>query len=327
MATLVSCTALAMIGGSIHVVQLGSARMEEMRSKATYDVRDEHKRIQAAGEVATRIAMEGDQPVSSYTVEQAESLLTSAQWHEVETTILIPAGPFIMGSDSVQTNEQNRPQHTVELPAYKIDKYLVTNAQYARFVAATGHRPPENWSDGKIPTGKVLHPVTLVSWYDATKYAAWAGKRLPTEQEWEKAARGNDGRRWPWGNSMDAARVNTYYNVGSTSAVTAYPQGASPYGVLDMAGNVSQWVADDFLPYPDSDAQRDLFKAKAGVVNSEMDRSLGVLDLVTTEARYKVMRGGSWKSDPFSTSSFHRNYSLPNYASSFYGFRCAQSVQ
>ena len=94
-----------------------------------------------------------------------------------------------------------------------------------------------------------------------------------------------------------------------------------------MAGNVSQWTADDFHPYPGSDAAADLFKAKAGVVSSAQDRSMKVIDLVTTDALYKVMRGGSWKSDPFSTSTYHRNYSLPNYASDFYGFRCAQDVK
>lgn len=326
-ATLVTCVALAMIGGSIHVVQLGANRMADMRSKATYDLKDEHTRIRAAGEVAVELAEQGKGiGVATYTAEEAGSLLSLQQWQEIDSTIEVPAGPFVMGTDSEQSNEQNHPQHTVNLAAYKIDKYPVTNAQYARFVAETGHRPPANWPAGRVPTGKELHPVTMVSWFDARDYAAWAKKRLPTEAEWEKAARGTDGRRWPWGNTMDPSRLNTYYNIGATTPVTAYPKGASPYGVMDMAGNVSEWTADDFKPYPGTDAPADLFKAKAGIIGSAEDRSLKVLDLVTTDALYKSMRGGSWKSDPFSTAAYHRNYSLPNYASDFYGFRCAQDI-
>lgn len=325
-ATLVTCAALAMIGGTVHVVQLGANRMADMRSKASYDLQEERSHIKAAGEVAMTMARRGQNQISNYTPEEVASLLTLAQWKEIETVVQIPAGEFLMGTDSEQSNEQNHPQHSVDLPAYKIDKYPVTNAQYARFVAATGHRPPSIWVNGKIPGGKELHPVTLISWYDANSYAQWAKKRLPSEAEWEKAARGTDGRRWPWGNVMDPRRLNTYYNVGSTTPVMAYPQGASPYGIMGMAGNVSEWTADEFLPYVGTDASQDLFKAKAGVVGSAADRSLKVLDLVTTDARYKSMRGGSWKSDPFSTSTYHRNYSLPNYASDFYGFRCAQDV-
>ncbi len=323
-ATLVTCAAVAMIGGTVHVVQLGENRLAEMRSKASYDLQEEPLRIRAAGEVAMTMAQQDKSQVANYTTEEVTGLLTLEQWKDIETTVEIPAGKFLMGTDSPQSNEQNQPQHSIYLPAYKIDKYPVTNAQYARFVAATGHRPPSTWINGKIPSGKELHPVTLVSWYDANSYAQWAGRRLPSEAEWEKAARGIDGRRWPWGNTMEPGRLNTYYNVGSTTPVTAYPQGASAYEVMDMAGNVSEWTADEFLPYIGTSAPQDLFKAKAGIVGSAADRSLKVLDLITTDARYKSMRGGSWKSDPFSTATYHRNYSLPNYASDFYGFRTAQ---
>lgn len=325
-ATIVTCIALVMLGGSWHVISLGANRMEEMRSKATYDVSTMDTRIRAAGEEAVRRAGDAKLELALYQPQEVEALLTPGQWAIVETMVDVPAAEFIMGTNHVRADIQNRPQHTVMLPAYRIDKYPVTNAQYARFVVATGHRPPGNWAGGKIPQGQALNPVTLVSWYDAKRYAEWAGKRLPTEAEWEKAARGTDGRRWPWGEAMDASRLNTYYNAGSTTPVVRYPQGASPYGVMDMAGNVSEWTATDLAPYPDSRAPAELFQAKAGVAASAADRSLRVVDAVPTEATYKVMRGGSWKSDPFSTATYHRNYSLPHYASDFFGFRCAQDA-
>lgn len=326
-ATLITCLTLTMIGGSLYVVQLGANRLAEMRGKATYDLKEERSRIRAAGEQAVRRAGEAGVVTGVYTPEEVEALLTPAQWEEVNSMIEIPAGPFTMGTGSERADVQNQPEHSVTLPAYRIDKYPVTNAQYARFVVATGYPAPENWIGGKMPRGRELHPVTMVSWHNAQSYAQWAGKRLPSEAEWEKAARGADGRRWPWGNVMDANRINTYSNVGSTTEVTRYQQGASPYGVMDMAGNVSQWTADDFLPYEGSSASAELFKAKRGVAASTQDRSLKVVDLIITGERYKVMRGGSWKSDPFSTSSYHRNYSLPNYASDFFGFRCAQDAK
>lgn len=326
-ATLVSCVALTMIFATLHVVKLGSNRMADMRSKASYDLKEMHSKIRAAGEDITlnkRRASEGAVAVA-YTPAEVEALLTPEQWREVDSTILIPAGEFVMGTDRERDDVQNRPQHRVVLRPYLIDKYPVTNAQYARFVAA-GHRPPLNWRKGRIPEGAELHPVTMVSWFDAVSYAKWAGKRLPTEAEWEKAARGVDGRRWPWGDKMDPTRLNTYYSVGSTTPVTAYPSGASPYGVLGMAGNVSQWVENDLLPYAGSDAPEDVFKAKIAQINSAADRSLKIVDLVPTEKRYKVLRGGSWKSDPFSTSTYHRNFSWPYAASDFFGFRCAKDA-
>ncbi len=327
-ATLVTCAGLAVVGGSIHVVELGANRMEEMRSKATYDLSEMEERIRAAGEdIALHQRHEaGKAEVIPYTPEEVEALLSPEEWAELDTEVLIPEGPFLMGSNRERTSDQNKPQHTVELPAYKIDKYPVTNAQYARFVADADYRTPLDWPEGRIPPGAEKLPVTMVSWYDASNYCQWAGKRLPREAEWEKAARGTDGRRWPWGDHMDASRLNTYYSIGSATEVTRFPQGASPYGVMDMAGNVSEWTADDFLPYTGSSAPPELFQGKIGVAKSAEDRALKVVDLVGVDAKYKVLRGGSWKSDPFSTATYHRNYSWPHYASDFFGFRCASDV-
>jgi iron(II)-dependent oxidoreductase len=238
----------------------------------------------------------------------------------------IPAGPFLMGTDRRRSDAYDRPRHSVSLPAYSIDKYPVTNAQYARFVAATNHRPPLHWNDGKLPPGLELHPVTMVSWYDASSYAEWAGKRLPTEAEWEKAARGEQGIRWPWGDKMDIERLNTYYSIGATTSVLRFKGGSSPYGVMDMAGNVSEWTADDFAAYAGTDADASVFQGKVAVASTPKDQAMKVVDLVAVDDKYKVLRGGSWKSDPFSTAVYHRNFSWPKYASDFFGFRCASDI-
>jgi formylglycine-generating enzyme required for sulfatase activity len=328
-ATIITCIALVVVGGSLHVARLGSIRMGEMRALATYDLKEESARIRAAGEdIAIHAANEARKnEAKGYTVAEANALLPADQWKELDSTILIPAGKFKMGTNLKNSDPPSHPEHTVNLKAFRIDKYLVTNAQYARFLAATGHRPPSDWKDGKIQDGTLLYPVTLVNWYDAAAYAKWAGKRLPTEAEWEKAARGTDGRRWPWGDKMDPARLNTYYNVGSATNVNTYSNGVSPYGVYDMAGNVDEWVADNFEPYKGSDASSDTFQGKVARVRSESDRVMKLSDMVPVKGRYKVLRGGSWKGDPFSTATYHRDYAWPNYASDFYGFRCAMDAQ
>ncbi|WP_374689623.1 formylglycine-generating enzyme family protein [Promineifilum sp.] len=149
--------------------------------------------------------------------------------------IRIPAGPFLFGDN----------KETVELPEYWIGRYPVTNAQYKRFVDATGHRAPSHWKENAPPPDKLDHPVVYINWYDAQALAEWAGLRLPTEQEWEKAARGTDGRLYPWGNEEPTAeRCNFNKNVGDTTPVGKYsPKGDSPYGCADMAGNVWEWSA------------------------------------------------------------------------------------
>ncbi|MGD8592175.1 MAG: formylglycine-generating enzyme family protein [Gammaproteobacteria bacterium] len=329
-ATVITCLALAMIFGVVHVVKLGGNRMEEMRSKASYDLKDMNKHVRAAGEDIQlhRLHEMQQKAEETYSVQEIHAMLDSQQWQEIDAMVEIPGGEFVMGTNYVRADAQDQPEHKVALAAFYIDKYPVTNAQYARFVEQTQHRPPLDWKNGKIPDDKLLHPVTMVSWFDAKAYCEANNKRLPTEAEWEKAARGPEGNRWPWGNKMDPSRVNTYYNVGSTTEVTKYAGGISPYGVFDLSGNVSEWTASDFNPYTGSKAPESLFQAKQVKAQTPADRAMKVADLVPIEGiAYKVRRGGSWKSDPFATSAYHRNYSLPHYASDFFGFRCVKDAE
>jgi formylglycine-generating enzyme required for sulfatase activity len=203
--------------------------------------------------------------------------------------ILISAGEFLMGSDSEQdpnARDDEQPQHRLYLPNYYLAKTPVTNAQYSAFVLATGHTPPSHWIKGQLPNGTHAHPVVWVSWYDGLAYCGWlseaTGKSygLASEAEWEKGARGTDGRIYPWGNHWDKTRCNAERGFpGSTTPVEAYPQGASPFGVLDIAGNVREWT-------------RSLHSAKYPY-NPDDGRE----DLVASEVFFRALRGGSFKDD------------------------------
>ncbi len=169
--------------------------------------------------------------------------------------VRIPAGEFLMGSNPVkdaEAREDEVPQHRVQLPEYFIAQTPVTNAQYAAFVQATRSAAPKRWKNNLIPAGKELHPVVSVAWEEASAFALWVSRltryvcRLPTEAEWEKAARGTDGRIYPWGNIYDARKLNSYENgPDRTTAVGHYsPAGDSPYGAVEMSGNVQEWCLD-----------------------------------------------------------------------------------
>jgi iron(II)-dependent oxidoreductase len=202
--------------------------------------------------------------IVSLLVATAMLCIGTAQAGEADT-VLVPTGPFAMGSDDGPPDE--RPQHQVTLPAFRIDRLPVTNRAFAAFLDAVGthngarerlfdaddpdariHRHALGW---RADSGFEDHPVVEASWAGARDYCAWRGGRLPTEAEWEKAARGPDGRRYPWGNEPpDASRARFGAPFNATVPVGRYPDGASPFGALDMAGNVWEWVASAYRPYP-----------------------------------------------------------------------------
>ena len=195
------------------------------------------------------------------------------------------------------------PSREVNLPAFYMDRTELTNGEYKLFVDDADYPAPPSpaWLGRNVRRGFENHPVTHVNWHDALAYAKWAGKRLPAEAEWEKAARGTDARRFPWGNEFDAARARVGGGGRRTAPVGSHPKGVSPFGCLDMVGNVREWVADDCNPYPDSPAGAE---PRSG----------------------KVCRGGSWAEEaPYFNTCTHRAAAAPNRRSGDVGFRCARS--
>jgi len=217
---------------------------------------------------------------------------------------VVPAGAFWMGSADGRENEM--PRRRVYLDTFNIDRYEVTNSEYEKFMKATGHGTPEFWSD--LSLNELQQPVVGVTWHDAEAYCKWAKKRLPTEAEWEKAARGTDGRKYPWGNDEpDSSKANYYFwwlFFTRTAHVGSYPNGASPYGVHDMAGNVWEWVADW---YDESYYQRAPERNPKG----------------PNSGQYRVFRGGAWLIYPWDLRSSYRYAENPMYRHHYLGFRCA----
>lgn len=161
--------------------------------------------------------------------------------------VKVPGGTFLMGNDN--GDEYERPQHRVTVKPFFIDMYEVTCEEYAKFIKDTNHRRPSNWKNDTYPEGAANRPVTGVDWDDANSYAAWADKRLPTEEEWEFAARGPDGFRFPWGNDWKVGAANADNSQKGIADVGKY-KGSSPFGAYDMVGNVWEWTANRLTPYP-----------------------------------------------------------------------------
>ncbi len=242
-----------------------------------------------------------------------------------EDMVLIPAGEFIMGTDSEGTNADQKPAHQVYLDVFYIDKHEVTNAQFEAFIVDGGYQNRKLWTAAgwnfiqnhqiKTPlhhgqnsvSMEPDHPVIGVSWYEAYAYATWAGKRLPTEAEWEKAARGTDERTYPWGNKMDFSRLNYFPHHEKILGIGSFPSGASPYGALDMAGSVWEWCADWYSEdcYPQSSRQNP--KGPDG-------------------GEYRALRGGGWNSIRLQLRTFYRHCDKADRRAYNVGFRCAQDV-
>ena len=266
-----------------------------------------------------------------------------------DVMVIVPAGEFLMGSPAGSDGfDDEQPQRRVFVSAFWIDRLEVTNAAYHRFVQATGHRAPGNanpavtlWEQNAPIAGIDQHPVVNVSWEDASAYCRWIGKRLPTEAEWEKAARGTDGRRYPWGNEWDLMKANSasywaertvefasgaeweaFWVKGEgariskakgikgevlTLPVGSFPAGASPYGLLDTAGNAGEWVQDWFDPnYYQSASLSDPPGPAKGAV--------------------KAMRGGSWLKPALSLRTSDRDWGTIDSRPSGTGFRCAKDA-
>ena len=225
--------------------------------------------------------------------------------------VLIPTGEFWMGSPDSEGSTDEHPRHRVYLDAYAMDKFEVAVSRYAKFLKSSGRRPPVYWDQGNTDKHSNL-PVVGVNWHDAEAYCQWAEKRLPTEAEWEKAARGTDGRMYPWGNEQPTPRLANFEKGYSSNPydellapVDSYEAGKSPYGLHHMAGNVWEWTADWYDEH---------FYAKSPERNP-IGPSSGTL---------KVLRGGSWGLVPVNVRSASRTRYAPSDRYDLIGFRCAQ---
>lgn len=187
------------------------------------------------------VFLTGGATISGGTEDAVEPIGSSQVRHPTDGRLMVKVDGSVFLS-----SPRNEP---VWVAPYYIDVYPVTNAEYSRFIAATGRDAPQHWEDGKYPEHQADHPVVFVTWRDAAAYAAWAGKSLPTRHEWEKAARGTRGNAYPWGDAPTPAKCNVRENgVGETTPVDRYQSGVSPYGVYDLCGNVWEWCSTDSKP-------------------------------------------------------------------------------
>lgn len=268
--------------------------------------------------------------LSIFLVAVASCSLGNKRPKEADGMAYVPPGEFLMGSKGdidkhgvdegdgrvgLEVGVDEIPNHPIKLKGFYIDKYEVTNSQYKKFIDATGRKAPDNpshtydpyiWKNGIYPEGLEEYPVALVSYDDAEAYCKWVGKRLPGEDEWEKSCRGDDERRWPWGNTFEVSKANVReLDLRRSSPVGGFPTDVSPYGVYDMAGNVREWTSSWYQAYPGSKLKREMFGES-----------------------YKVIRGGSWlhMSTPESRCA-GRGLALPEVSHRSLGFRCARDAE
>ena len=239
----------------------------------------------------------------------------------IEGMVFIPPGEFMIGSSEKDTDslsvefgarekffENESPPRKIFKKGFYIDKFEVTNKDYKLFISKTNYMIPAKWKGGTYGDGRGLHPVSNVSWFDANSYCKWAGKRLPTEEEWEKAARGPNGNIFPWGNEFSLSKANL--NKGDTVPVGSIPEDRSFYGVYDMAGNLKEWTISWYKPYPGSTLKSEYFGEEFKVIRGAAGNIIGHYNLP------KI----------FSRSSYRAFFFLNGKVNDI-GFRCAQSKE
>ena len=299
-------------------------QVEDRTIELTLNKGDSTYRLRGAGKAGIYGGTPGNLFVS---VNPKPSLAETIIGDDGAEMVLIPAGEFLMGGADDEAYNSEQPVHPVYVDAFYMDKYLVTNAQYKVFVDANPQWRKDlipdayhdgfylsYWNGGSYPDAKDNHPVTWVSWYTAMAYARWAGKRLPTEAEWEKAARGGlVGMKYPWGNTIDENLANYEENIGNTTPVDRYmPNG---YGLYDMSGNVDEWCFDayDATFYASSPPRNPV---AGGQVGNDFTRIKS----------NRVLRGGSWFFVARHLRVAFRNGLPPTCTNVFSGFRCARAV-
>jgi len=258
-------------------------------------------RHQSVAEFLTALASP-NRVAPSPTTPTAPAQVRTAIGPDGNEYVHVPGGEFWMGCP----RDSDAPRRRVYLEGFYISRYPVTNAQYHVFVQATRYMSPQHWPNGVYPSWDVDRPVVYVNWQDAVAYCRWAGGRLPTEAEWEKAARGIDERQFPWGNTFDRNRCNSREgNIKTTTPVGKYsPSGDSPYGVADMAGNIWEWALDWYAP------------AYGGEITSPIRNPRG-----PATGKAKVIRGGSFYNNERLVTCYSRDHALPDICAVNYGFR------
>ena len=252
-------------------------------------------------------------------------------WEEKSCMVLIPAGAFRMGSDIGKVDE--KPVHTVYVDAFYIDVYPVTNADYKEFIDANRQWRKDNiprayhdgdylalWEENDYPIEKADHPVVYVSWYAAMAYAQWAEKRLPTEAEWEKAARGGlVEKKYPWGDTEDITKagVQMWQSPARTTAVGTYPPNG--YGLYDTAGNVWEWCLDGYNAHFYTDTPT------RNPIGGGVDTEVLIADFMNVDTP-RVLRGGAWVEDPRMVRVAVRDKENPTRTLSLVGFRCVRDT-
>lgn len=286
-----------------------------------------------AGVIATMSHVAWGLDTQDITVEWTESgkklaMERVANWKTKGEMIVVPAGEFLMGSDKKTDRLAYRgeiPQRRVYLDAFAIDKYEVTNLHYLKFILATGRNPQLDWryDGGNFQEAMAHHPIMHVTWHDADAYCKWAGQRLPTEAEWEKAARGEDGRMNPWGSQSAGLSRANFGRTGLSGpvrdrperslmyppiiAVDKYENSVSPYGLYQTMGNVAEWVSDWY---------------DQGYYKTAPDRN----PQGPATGTQKAFRGGGWMDSTTTMRVAMRNGTDPNTKINWLGFRCAKSV-